>query len=355
MSPNPASSGAPGPAIGLDVGTSRIVLARRANPEIASAENNVENSAQNNYDSQLNAFVSIPYSKLTVAALLRENVPHTVEAQHILVHGNESEKFAGLLNAEIRRPMTRGVLDPKEPDSLKVTREILSRMLGTANKENPGPPHKVCFTVPAAPLGAADSLTYHEATLRQTLEELGYEPSSINEGLAVVYGELEDSNYTGIGISCGGGLCNVCLAYLSVPVLSFSIPKAGDYIDTSAAQVTGERANLVRLAKEDSFHFNGFFADKMQQVIGVYYDDMLRSLVGALQEAFARTSSLPRFNRPIPIVLSGGTALPAGFRERFEKLLWEQEFPITVSEIRLAQNPLYATAKGALTCALSEA
>jgi hypothetical protein len=52
--------------------------------------------------------------------------------------------------------------------------------------------------------------------------------------------------------------------------------------------------------------------------------------------------------------LSGGTALPAGFRDRFEKLLWEQDFPITVSEIRMAQNPLYSTAKGALTCALSE-
>ncbi len=85
----------------------------------------------------------------------------------------------------------------------------------------------------------------------------GFEPTSINEGLAVavVYGELEESNYTGIGISCGGGLCNVCLAYLSVPILSFSIPKAGDYIDTNAAQVTGAPANLVRLAKEDSFHF----------------------------------------------------------------------------------------------------
>jgi actin-like ATPase involved in cell morphogenesis len=329
-------------ALGLDVGTSRIVAARRS-------------GAENSYDSQLNAFVSVPYSKITAATLLRENVPHTVEAQQILVHGNESEKFAGLLNAEIRRPMNHGVLDPKEPDSLKVTREILSRMLRPPGEEKLRTPVRVCFTVPAAPLGAADTLTYHEATLRQTLEELGFEPTSINEGLAVVYGELEDSNYTGIGISCGGGLCNVCLAYLSVPVLSFSIPKAGDYIDTNAAQVTGERANLVRLAKEDSFHFNGFFAEKMQQVIGVYYDDMLRSLVAALKDAFARTSNLPKFNRSIPIVLSGGTALPAGFRDRFEKLLLEQEFPITVSEIRLADKPLYSTAKGALICALSEA
>jgi hypothetical protein len=223
-------------------------------------------------------------------------------------------------------------------------------MLGTGDKSR----QKLCFTVPAAPLGGEDSLTYHEVTLRQILTDLGYQPASVNEGLAVIYGELESSNYTGIGISCGGGLCNVCLAYLSVPVLSFSVPKAGDFIDESAAAMTGERANRIRLAKEDSFHFNGIFSDKTHQVIGVYYDDMIRSLVSALKDAFAGTRNLPAFNRPIPLVLSGGTALPQGFRDRFEKLLWEADFPITVSEIRLAENPLHATAKGALVCALTD-
>ena len=112
--------------------------------------------------------------------------------------------------------------------------------------------------------------------------------------------------------------------------------------------------NQIRIAKEDSFHFNGFFADKTHQVIGVYYDDMIRSLVTALKDAFKRTKNVPKFSRPIPMVLSGGTALPPGFRDRFERILWEQDFPITVSEIRMAQNPLLATAKGALVHALSE-
>jgi hypothetical protein len=88
--------------------------------------------------------------------------------------------------------------------------------------------------------------------------------------------------------------------------------------------------------------------------VGVYYDDMIRSLVTALKEAFTRAANLPKFNRPIPMVLAGGTALPPGFRDRFEKLLWEQDFPITVSDIRLASNPLHSTAKGALVCALSD-
>jgi hypothetical protein len=325
------------PAIGLDVGTSRIVVAQRAEGEIQ-------------YDSQLNAFVTIPFSKITQSVLERERVPHTVLAREIMVHGNESEKFASLLNTDIRRPMTGGVLDAKEPESLRMMREIVTSMLPVGNPDQ----QKLCFTVPAAPLGAEGSLTYHEATVKQILGEIGYQSASINEGLAVVYGELDASNYTGIGISLGGGLCNVCLAYLSVPVLSFSIPKAGDFIDSSAAAMTGERANQMRIAKEDSFHFNGFFADKAQQVLAVYYDDMIRSLVTALKEALARTRNVPKFSRPVPMVLSGGTALPPGFRDRFEKLLWEQDFPISVSEIRLAQNPLHATAKGALVYALSD-
>jgi hypothetical protein len=331
-------------AVGLDVGTSRIVIARR--PE-------QDGSGDIQYHSQLNAFATIPYSKITAGVLEREHVPHTAIAGEIIVHGNESEKFAGLLDSEIRRPMSQGVLDPKEPESLRMMREILMSMLRLALPDQ-ADCHKLCFTVPAAPLGAEGSLTYHEATVRQILGDLGYQAVAINEGLAVIYGELESSNYTGIGISCGGGLCNVCLAYLSVPVASFSIPKAGDFIDASAAAVTGERANRVRLSKEDSFHFNGFFADKMHQVIGVYYDDMIRSLVTALKDAFAKTKTIPQFQRPIPMVLSGGTTLPPGFRDRFEKLLWEQDFPISVSEIRMAQNPLHATAKGALVYAQSE-
>ncbi len=91
----------------------------------------------------------------------------------------------------------------------------------------------------------------------------------------------------------------------------------------NAAQVTGERANLVRLAKEDAFHFNGFFENKLQQVIGVYYDDMIRSLVGRAEGSIRPhlLQSAQGFIRPIPLVLSGGTALPAGFRDRIREVV----------------------------------
>lgn len=86
--------------------------------------------------------------KISVSSLLREEIPHAMEEDEIIAYGNESERFAGLLNAEIRRPMNGGVLDPREPGGLKSIREILALMLHPiAGKNRP----KICFTVPAAP------------------------------------------------------------------------------------------------------------------------------------------------------------------------------------------------------------
>ena len=323
-------------AVGLDVGTSRVCLAQRMGEEFQ-------------YETQLNAFVTIPYSKITESTLVKEKVPHSVSGAEIVVHGNDSDRFADLLNIETRRTMDKGLLNPSEPQSVNMLRQIVESLLETV-KDRP----KVCFTVPAAPLGAEETLTYHEATLRRILDDKGFEVKSINEGLAVIYSELESSNYTGIGISCGGGLCNVSVAYLSVPVLSFSVPRAGDYIDTNAAAMTGERANRVRIAKEDSFHFNGFFADKLQQALSVYYDEMIQSLVQGMKQALSASRTLQKSPRPLPIVLSGGTALPEGFRARFEKILLEAELPLSFSEIRMASDPLHTSAKGALIAALAD-
>src|SRR2546429_6229805 len=113
--------------------------------------------------------------------------------------------MAGLHNKAVRLTMPSGVLKPEENKSERLTGEITASLAGKGEKGQ-----KLCFTVPAAPLGAEENLTYHEATIRQILNDLGFDAKSINEGLAVIYAELESTTYTGIGISCGGGLCNVC-------------------------------------------------------------------------------------------------------------------------------------------------
>lgn len=332
-----ATNPQPPSALGLDVGTSRIVAAQRHDKDIQ-------------FDTQLNAFVNIPFSKLTQGVLKKERIPHLIQESEITVYGDESERFANLFHKETRRPMLRGVLNPEESVSLALVRQIV----GLVTAQGDGQGRRLCFSVPAAPLGATEEVNQHEADLKAMLTKMGYDAHPISEGLAVVYGELESTNYTGIGISCGGGLCNVCLSYLSVPVFSFSIPKAGDFIDESAALLRGEPATRIRTIKEESFHFNGHFANKIHQALSTYYDDVIQALVAALRDQFASVQNMPKLNRPIPLVLSGGSVMPPGFRDRFEKSLRETELPVAISEVRMAANPMVSTARGALIAALSE-
>jgi actin-related protein len=212
----------------------------------------------------------------------------------------------------------------------------------------------LAFSVPAATEGHEAQLTYHEATLRRYFESLGYKPVAINEGLAVIFSELEDNNFTGIGISCGGGMCNVTLAYLSIPSLMFSIPKGGDFIDESVGSVTGEQPTRVKVIKEEGLDLSKQPKDKYEKALRIYYEDLIESLVEKLKNSLSQSDKLPRSDRPLPIVIAGGTAKPRGFKELFEKSLGSRTLPVEVSGVRMASDPLTATARGALIAALYE-
>jgi len=224
----------------------------------------------------------------------------------------------------------------------------VTKLIGRAAAEG----QKVFFSVPAQGEGLSGAIRYHEASIRQILTELGYQATPIEEGLAVVYGELAASNFSGVGISCGSGLCNICLAVLSVPVISFSVPKAGDFIDASAAEVTGDRANRLRVSKEGAFQLNGFSGDRVHNALTVYYQEVISDLIGSLRARIASTQKLPKLEQSVPLVLSGGTAMPKGFLDHFMKVLQADEFPLRLSEVRVSGDPLHSTARGALMAAL---
>ena len=320
--------------LGLDVGTSRIVVARGMD--------------QPHYESELNAFITLPYSRLAESLLQREGVFHEVSGGELVVSGNDAQRFAEVFHVETRRPMLRGVLNPQEPHSLAVMRGIITRLVGKAGAAG----RKIFFSIPAPSLEGNSAIAYHEASIQQILKQLGFNAQPIQEGLAVVFGEMSGSNYTGIGISCGSGLCNVCLAVLSVPVISFAVPKEGDYIDAQAASVTGELATRLRVQKELNFVVNGLSGDRVQNALSVFYDDVIQTLANALRSTISSTQRLPKLDQSVPIVLSGGTAIPKGFLNRFTTALGTEDFPIKISEVRVAEDPLNSTARGALMAAL---
>jgi hypothetical protein len=324
-----------GGAVGLDIGTSRIVVAGGPNGHKALT--------------QLNAFVGVPYSKMTEAILQQNKMVYHRNGKELFVFGSDSERFASFFNAIPRRPMQLGVLNPQEPMGQQIIQAIIESVVPRARKSE-----LLCFSVPGKGDGADSNLVYHEAILKNFLGSLGYEARAVNEGLAVVFAELQNENFTGIGISCGGGMCNVCVAFLSVPMMTFSIPMAGDYIDHSVAQVVDEPITRVRLIKEESLDLSRQPKDKVTSALHIYYDEVINSLVTKLRDEFENSRQLPKLDRPMPIVVSGGTAKPKGFLQKFEAAVKAGGFPVQISDVRLASEPLTATARGCYIAAMSE-
>jgi actin-like ATPase involved in cell morphogenesis len=324
-------------ALGLDIGTSRIVVTDGSKIEESKSE--------------LNAFVAVPASEMAENVLKQRNMVYERNCKNIYVYGNDTDFFASFLHTDARRPMQHGVLNPHEEMSQQIMQMIIKRLVPPTRKNE-----MLCFSVPGKGESANGNLVYHEAVLKSFLNSLGYNARAINEGQAVVFSELQDENFTGIGISCGGGMCNVSISFMAMPMITFSIPKGGDYIDSNVASVLNETFTRVRLFKEEKLDLFRPAKDDLSRALNIYYEDVLQTLIDRLRSELRASGQLPKFSRPMPIVLAGGTAKPAGFLQKFESMLNAGgDFPVEISDVRMARNPLTTTAHGCYIAAMSEA
>jgi len=324
--------------VGLDIGTSHIVMAQGSGEKVKIS-------------SQLNAFFTVPNSKVTYKTLQVNQVKFFEHDNNLYIFGFSAQDFANMFNANLRRPIESGIVSAREEEGIMVIQSLLGDLI--PKPSSLGMP--LCFGVPGEPVDGKGSVIYHEAILSRYLRFLGYNPTPINEGLATVMSELKDDGFTGIGISMGGGMCNVCMAYMSVPVFSFSIQKGGDYVDQMAAESVGESITKMNQIKEEELDFTQKLTTRVSMALNIFYEDLISSLLESLHNAVRSTERLPRIKQKIPIVLSGGTVMPRGFVDKFKVQLKKYPMPFDIADVRRANEPLITTAQGALFVANNEA
>jgi hypothetical protein len=208
-----------------------------------------------------------------------------------------------------------------------------------------------CFSMPAAPIDRDQDTVYHRGIFENLLKEFGFEPMFVDEGYAVVLAELADQDFTGIGISCGAGLVNICAAFKSVPVLSFSISRGGDWIDKSAASVLGIPSSTVTAIKEEGFSLK-HPTTREQEAITIYYKGYIQYFLGKMAEVFAKSASAPEFNKPVDIVLAGGSTLVGDFLDVVKDELKNVDLGFTLGKIRVAEDPFTTVCRGSLFYAI---
>ena len=263
--------------------------------------------------------------------------------------------------SEVRRPMKDGMLNIREDKmSLAIIQEIIKNLVGKPNF----PGETLCFCVPGNPVNSSNNVLFHQNVLTNFIKSLGYEPECINEALALIFSEnpcADDPNepdgiakFSGISISCGSGMCNVALAWKQLPLLTFSIESAGDWIDIESAKIVGCDVATITKYKERHFDFNKFDSTDMKQMaLNVYYEAMIKNAIEHFSAKFENLDDDEKREIPLEIIVGGGTASVPGFIEKFKEVLKTVSLPFEVKNVRLAKNPLYAVSNGCLAKAIS--
>jgi hypothetical protein len=329
-------------AKGLDVGTSFVVLAEDSAGEVA-------------YKDFRDAFYVIKPTTPVATKMIEKGLAGKVfvkdsDGSFILL-GQDAIEKAVERNDSAKRPMYKGVVSPKEKDAKRILAYILKEVAGQSNE----PGEKIVFCIPAQPVDQEDEdfdVGYHEDTVKAILSDVGYSPKAINEAEALCYSEFENDDYTGVGLSWGAGMVNVCVMLNGEPTVMFSTTKSGDWVDRMSAVAVNEPDSVVQAEKEHGTFVVGEPNDNpILGAVSSYYERLIEYTAKQLAAALTGHKLLPKFKNPLPIAVAGGTSKAAGFVDLFAKKLAENNFPLAIKEVRHANDPLHAVARGCLIAA----
>lgn len=323
--------------IGCDCGTMNFVSARKINNKVQTTR-------------VRNAFIELPAEHKRMLKLSKTSY---VELDNkLLVIGDEAIDTANLFNREARRPMSAGMVSAGELDAQQIMAIMMKRILGEPKQPN----EKCCYSVPAPSVDVSGSDTiYHSRIIGKIIQELGYKPEPVNEALAIIFSECSSNDFSGIAISFGSGMTNICMAYNAMSALEFSFGRGGDWIDQNAAKAVGSTSSKVCSLKESNIDISKP-KNREEEAISVYIQALIDYSIENIIKHFSKIKSEITIPKPIPIIVSGGTSKAGGFLEKFKERFdfLKSKFPVQISEIKPAHDPLTAVATGLLLLASSD-
>jgi actin-like ATPase involved in cell morphogenesis len=323
---------------GLDVGTANLLSAIQ------------DENGEVHVKRERNAFLEIPATAGGGRdTLTRLKVPFVQHADKLYVLGDVSFQLANMFGKEVRRPMQDGFLAPSEQDAIPIMRFIIDRLLGKPAVEN----EPVHFCIPAPSIDKDNDTVYHEGICSSIIKKLGFQPRSMNEGHAVVYSELADAGFTGIGVSCGGGMFNICIAYKTIPAVTFSVARGGDWIDRHVSKVMGIQRTRATAIKEGGIDLLNPETREEEAVV-LYYRNLIKYVLTNLKQRFQFARDVPQFDEPVEVVTAGGTSLVKGFVQVFAEELRQVDFPLKIASVRGADDPMTSVVRGTLIAAALE-
>lgn len=332
--------------IGVDVGTSNIVVARQSE----------DGTFVNRF--HRNMLYPMDISDESADLLERSNYLFVKVQDKYYIVGEDALKLVNAINkGEVVRPMQSGILNPKLKESSELLFYIIKAVVGEpVTKLEP-----LRFSYPANPVDRDLDNLFHKTILSNFLgSKMGYDAKPVNEAMCITYdcnpimktdeGEVPLS---GITMSFGGGMVNVSLAYKGLSLVEFSCTKSGDFIDEQTSKVTGLSSSKVIKIKEKNLNLENVDpSDRTQSALSIYYDEMIERVSRHMCDRFKEKST--EMDGKIEVVVAGGTSMAPGFCKRFETILKKVNMPFDIYRVRQSDTPFYSVSQGACIRARSD-
>lgn len=323
--------------VGLDVGTMNLLSARK------DAKGKVV------IKKMRDAFLDLDSSSKQFLKL--SSVNYIERDGQMVIVGDEALHVANMFNREVRRPLSQGVLSNTEMDSYEVLSLMIEQLLG-----KPKCKEEICyFSVPAEPIdNPGQDIIFHEGVFKRLVEELGYAAHPMNEAAAITFSEAAEEGFSALTMSFGAGMCNCALTFRTMSSMQFSLARGGDWIDAQAARAVGSTASKIAALKEKEADLTDYKAGdaknlRAREALMVYYKALIDYTFDNVVSEFKKLAGDVDLPDKIPLIVSGGTSLAKNFvpffKEQFEA---RKDFPIAISEVRHASDPLGSVAKGLL-------
>lgn len=325
--------------VGLDIGTMNIVSARQIGDKIET--NRIRD-----------AFIDLDADAKKTLRLSK--VDYIEHDGNLIVIGDSALNMANLFKREVRRPLSRGVISAGELDAQQILSLLVHHVL-----QEPVVEHEHCFySVPASPIDDENQdIIYHTEVFRKILSEHGYTAHPQNEAMAIIYSQCAKENFSGLAVSFGSGMCNIALSYQTVKGMDFSVARGGDWIDAHAAKATGSTASRMCSLKEKGVDLANTGGNRDAEAIALYIRALIKYCLENIAIQFRKVQNTLNLPEPIPFVVSGGTSRAGGFMSVFEEefdAVKKKGFPIQISEVRAAKDPMTAVAEGLLVLSMEE-
>lgn len=332
-------------AIGFDCGTYNLVCCKR------------DDKGNFVHKHEVNAFIKFSLEKRFVFNMMKDIKVPLIERKDAGVAYALGEKAVDMAytmgSLELHRPMLHGCLNPQEKAAQQIMSIMIYSLLDEASKNG----ETLYYSVPANAINEETDANYHAKGLDyifKTFKDKSgntVKAAPINEGLALIYAELADKAYSGIGISFGAGMVNLCYSMYAVPVFSFSLVNSGDWIDKQAAKATGESVAYINQEKLKTDLMVDVPDSLVQRAIKGQYEIMLQNTVNGIKKGLEEMGEKVHNRNPVDIVIAGGSSMPNGFEKIFEDILKEAHISMEIGRIIRPQDPLFSVARGCLIAA----